>query len=265
MQKQAVGEINLSYQIQGSGDPLVLIHGLGSRSRDWQYQMEYFSKYFKVLTYDLRGHGHSDKPRGPYSIEQFAMDTNQLLLSLGMTPCHVVGISLGGMIAMQLALDAPENVKSLVLVNTTPDMVVRSIKQRLELWQRLLLVRFFGMRKVGEVLASRIFPGSDQLELRNLFVERWAENDPFAWRESLKGLVGWSVLDRLGEIRCPVLVISADQDYIPVSEKEAYGSKFPDGRLVVIENSHHATPVDQPEKFNRFVYDFLQRKKRGAA
>ena len=257
MPKIKVADIHHHYQVTGEGEPLFFIHGLGSSGRDWQYQVEYFSKHFKVMTYDVRGHGASDKPPGPYSIPQFAADAKSLLQSQIMLPAHVVGISMGGMIAMQLALDAPHGVKSLTIVNTTPDMIVRSFRQRLAVWQRLLLVRFFGMRKVGEVLGSRIFPEEEQTALRQLFVDRWAENDPVAWEESLKGLIGWSVVNRLGEIRCPVLVISADQDYTLISEKEGYVSQFQNAQLIVIENSHHATPVDQPERFNEVLFTFL--------
>jgi len=252
-----VADLHLHYQVTGEGEPMLFIHGLGSSGRDWQFQVEFFANCFKVMTYDVRGHGASDKPPGPYSIPQFAADANGLLQSQNMVPAHVVGISMGGMIAMQLVLDAPEIVKSLTIVNTTPDMIVRSFRQRLAVWQRLLLVRLFGMRKVGEVLGSRIFPEEGQRALRQLFIDRWAENDPTAWQESLKGLVGWSVVDHLGEIRCPVLVISADHDYTPISEKEGYVSRFQDAQLVVIENSHHATPVDQPERFNQVLYTFL--------
>ncbi len=263
MPKLTIADIKLNYDITGKGEPLTFIHGLGSSGRDWSYQVEFFSKHFKVLTCDLRGHGESDKPPGPYSIAQFASDVKTLLTNQAMVPSHVVGISMGGMIAMQMALDAPQLVKSLVLVNTSPDMVVRNFKQQLSIWQRLLLVRLFGMRKVGEVLAAQIFPSQDQQALKELFVEHWAENDPAAWQESLKALVGWSVLDRLGEITCPILVISADQDYTPVSEKEAYVAKFPDGKLVVIEDSHHATPVDQPQRFNQVLLDFLVTPDKG--
>lgn len=259
MPKQAVGEINLNYQIQGSGDPLVFIHGLGSSSRDWQYQVEFFSPHYSILTYDVRGHGESDKPPGPYSMALFSHDAKVLMQATEMAPAHLVGISMGGMIALQLTLDAPEMVRSLVVVNAGPDMVVRTFKQRLQLWQRFLLVRIFGMRKVGEVLGSKIFPDPDQAGLRTLFIEHWSQNDPHAWQESLRALVGWSVINRLGEIHCPVLVISADQDYTPVSEKEAYVQEIPNAKLVIIQDSHHATPVDQPEHFNRVVHDFLQQ------
>ena len=258
MPKLPVGEIALNYEVLGDGETIVLIHGLGSSVRDWELQVDFFSKDFKVVAYDVRGHGNSDKPSEPYSIPQFSIDAATLIKKLDLAPAHVVGISMGGMIGFQLALDAPDLVKSLVVVNSGPELLVKNLKDQFQVWQRHILVRVFGMRKVGEVLGARIFPKESQVDIRDVFINRWAENDPNAWLNAFKGLVGWSISERLGEIECPVLVVSADQDYTPVSSKEAYVKKIPQGRLVVIEDSHHATPVDQTEKFNQVVLNFIQ-------
>ena len=250
--------IEINYQISGNGDPIVFIHGLGSSVRDWEFQVDFFSKDYKVLAYDVRGHGDSDKPSGPYSVPQFSLDAATLINKLELAPAHLVGISMGGMIGFQLALDAPDLVKSLVVVNAGPEVLVKNFKDLFQVWHRHFLVRVFGMRKVGEVLGTRIFPKENQKEIRDIFIERWAENDPNAWLNAFKGLVGWTVREHLGEIECPVLVVSADQDYTPVSFKETFVKNIPNGRLVVIENSHHATPVDQTEKFNQVVLNFIQ-------
>jgi 3-oxoadipate enol-lactonase len=167
---------------------------------------------------------------------------------------------MGGMIGLQLAVDAPELVRSLVIVNSTPEMVVKTIKERMEVWQRTLIVRLLGMRKMGEVIGGRIFPKPEQADIRAIFTERWAENDPHAWLDSFRAIVGWSVSDQLEKITCPVLVVAADQDYTPVSTKEAYVNKLPRGELVVIEDSHHGTPVDQPEAFNQTLRAFLEKQ-----
>jgi len=164
---------------------------------------------------------------------------------------------MGGMIAFQLAVDEPELVRSLVVINSGPEVVARTLQERLQILQRFLIVRLLGMRKMGEVLSKRLFPNPDQAQLRKIFVERWAENDPRAYREAMRALVGWSVADRLSEIRCPTLVIASDQDYTPVSAKEVYVSRMPNARLVVIPNAHHAVTVERPEAFNQILLDFL--------
>jgi len=213
-----------------------------------------------VVVFDVRGHGRSDKPPGPYSVPLFAQDAAALIRALEAAPAHVVGISMGGMIALQLAVDEPALVRSLVVVNSGPELVVRTFRERLMILQRFLIVRLLGMRKMGEVLSQRLFPRPDQAPLRQMFVERWAENDPRAYREAMRALVGWSVADRLGDIRCPTLVIASDQDYTPVSAKEAYVARMPNARLVVIPDAHHAVTVERPEEFNQALLDFLAQQ-----
>jgi 3-oxoadipate enol-lactonase len=181
-----------------------------------------------------------------------------LLKALQIGPVHVVGISMGGMIGLQLAVDAPELVKSLVVVNSGPEMVVRTLKERIQIWQRFLIVRLLGMRKMGAVLSGRLFPKPEQGEVRKIFVERWAENDPRAYRDAMSALVGWSVSEHLEKIACPVLVVAADEDYTPIEAKASYVKRLQHGDLVVIADSRHATPVEQPDEFNKVVMAFLQ-------
>jgi pimeloyl-ACP methyl ester carboxylesterase len=190
----------------------------------------------------------------------FAADAAELIESLAIAPAHVVGISMGGMIAFQLAVSAPGLVKSLVIVNSGPELVFRTFKEWMSGLQRFLIIRLLGVRKMGQVLGRRFFPEEGQEELRQTFVERWAENDKRAYYDATRGLVGWSVADRLGDVRCPTLVIAADGDYTPVSLKRAYVDKMAQAELVVITDSRHGTPVDQPERFNRAVMAFLSQQ-----
>jgi len=235
----------------------VFIHGLGSGARDWEYQVPVFCEKYQVVTFDLRGHGQSAKPPGPYSISLFAADTAGLIEGLGLGPAHIVGISLGGMVALQLAVSTPDLVRSLTVVNAGPEFIVRTGKERLQVLQRQLIVRLLGMRKMGEVLSKRLFPKPGQEDLRRLFVEHWAENDPRAYRDAMQAIVGWSVADCLDTIQCPTLVIAADQDYTPVAAKEAFVARMPHAELVVIADSRHATPVERPEEFNAALLAFL--------
>jgi 3-oxoadipate enol-lactonase len=259
MPRMQSNHISLYYEVHGQGAPLVFIHGLGSSTRDWELQVAEFSKTHQVITFDLRGHGQSDKPAGACSMELFAEDTAGLLMALGVGPAHVVGLSLGGGVAFQLALQYASLVKTMVIVNSAPELVVRTFKDRLGVWQRFAIVRLLGMRKMGEVLSKRLFPKAEHASLRATFVERWAENDPLAYEKALRAMVGWSVMEAMGAIRCPTLVVSADQDYTPLAVKEAYTKLIPNAQLVVIADAHHATPVEQPEQFNAVLKDFLAR------
>jgi pimeloyl-ACP methyl ester carboxylesterase len=255
-----IRDIHLYYETTGQGEPLLFIHGLGSSTRDWERQVAFFCRRYQVITFDVRGHGKSDKPPGPYSVRLFAADAGALIEALGLDRVHVVGISMGGMIAFQLAIDAPNVVKSLVIVNSGPEFVIRTLKERLGILQRLLIVRLLGMGKMGQVLGKRLFPEPEQEHLREVLIERWAENDKGAYLASFRAIVGWSVVAHLGEIRCPVLVVAADQDYTPVSFKEAYAAKLPHAELAIISRSRHLSPIDRPEEFNEALITFLSKR-----
>ena len=258
MPQKLIRDININYEIIGDGQPLLFIHGLGSSLRDWEEQIPVFSKKFKVITLDLRGHGQTDKPRGPYSITMFAEDIAELIKSLKVDPVHVVGISLGGAIGFHLAIDHPDITKSLVVVNMSASVPIKSLKEKQMFFLRVLIVKMMGMKKMGEVLAKRLFIKPEQEELREKMASRWAENDKKAYLSSLKTLKNWSVLERLHEIKCPTLLVSSDEDYTPLSAKEEYTAMIPNAKLVVIEDARHAVSVEKPEEFNTILMDFLK-------
>ena len=249
--------IDLHYETAGQGEPVLLLHGLGSRSEDWQLQVPALAERYRVVTADMRGHGRTSKPSGPYSVPMMAADVLGLLDALGIETAHVVGLSMGGMIAFQMAVDRPERVRSLVIVNSGPELVARTFNERLRVWQRLALARLSSPARTAQFLGPRLFPKPEQAELRAQFIAQWAQNDPRAYRAAMRALVGWSVLDRVGALRCPTLIISGDRDYTPPSYKEHYTALIPGARLVVLEDSGHASPIDQAERFNACVLDFL--------
>jgi pimeloyl-ACP methyl ester carboxylesterase len=252
-----INDIDLYYESTGEGEPLLLIHGLGSSTRNWELQVKHFSERYRVITYDLRGHGRSSKPPGPYFMQSFANDTTGLLNRLGIQVAHVVGVSMGGMIAFELAVRYPDLLKSLVIANSYPEMRVETAREHLEKWQRLLILELLGVRALGKVLSRRLFARPEQLALRRTFVERWAQNDKRAYKACLRAILGWDVEARLGEIRCPVLVVASDRDYWPLEGKQAYTAKMPAARLVVIGDARHAVCVEKPEEFNRVLEEFL--------
>jgi pimeloyl-ACP methyl ester carboxylesterase len=258
MRRVCTGDVDLHFEATGAGEPLVFVHGLGSCGADWTPQVEHFRARFQVVTFDLRGHGDSSKPRAAYGIPVFAQDTADLLRALQLGPAHVVGISLGGMVAFQLAVDAPELVSSLTIVNSGPAVPAETFKQRLPLNIRLVYLRLLGLPRMAKMIAKRLFPEPGQGTLREAFVARLSGNDPHCYRESLKAIfAGWSVADRLAAIRCPVLVLAADQDYTPVAIKQAYVERLPDARLVVVPDSRHALPMEKPREFNAALDQFL--------
>ncbi len=253
----ATHQTKLYHEVSGAGQPVVLIHGLGSSTRDWDAQVPEFARSYQVITVDLRGHGRSAKPAGPYQMALFAADLESLLQALGIASAHIVGLSLGGAVAFQFALDYPSRVRSLVLVNTGPTLGGTPEQAQQEIARRVGIVQQMGMRAMGQALAPNLFPKPEHAALRDTFIERWAENDPQAYIEATRSMLGWDVTARLGAITCPVLVIASDQDYTPVSAKEAYLKFLPNARLAVIPDAHHAVTMERPEAFNPVLAQFL--------
>lgn len=259
-----VRDIRLYYETTGEGVPLLFLHGLGSSACDWKHQTPFFAQRFQVVIPELRGHGRSEKPPGPYSMALFARDIAGLIESLAIAPAHVVGLSLGGFVAFQLAVDYQHLVRSLVVVNSAPGLPRGSLGERAQVASALLLrrliVRLFGMRMLGRFLSRTHFPRPDQAALKRSFVERWAQNHPDAYLRSLAAVSHWGIEDHLESITCPVCVMSGENDFIPLELKRSYTAKLPNGRLVVIPASGHLTPVDNPEQFNRALLSFLDRR-----
>ena len=251
------GDCKLHYEEYGQGSPVLLLHGLGSSTRDWEHQKAALAARHKIILMDLRGHGRSDRPNEQYSIAGFAEDVLALLDHLKLQQVHLVGISMGGMTAFQLAVEHPQRLLSLSIVNSSPEVRMHNLKSALQISQRWLFSQLMSMDAIGKMVSQKLFPKPEQAALREKTVERWRFNDKRAYLASLNAIIGWSVRDKLGLITCPTLVITADQDYTPVAEKQAYVDQLPNAQLLVIADSHHATPIDQAQRFNQALLDFL--------
>ena len=257
MPRVDVNGVEIYYEDVGSGPAVVLIHGLGSSTRDWERQIGPLSRSWRFIAIDLRGHGRSDKPPGPYSLSDFAGDVAAVIDHLGVGPVPVVGISLGGMTAFQLAADRPELVSRLMAVNALPSFDVAELG-RLQVALRKLVTQFLGMEKIAEILAPKLFPDEDMAEEREMLIERWAQNDKRAYQAAFQAILDWpGVAEEMARFSKPILVVASDQDYTPVESKQPHVEAMPTARMVVIENAHHAVPVERPQRFNEVLSEFL--------
>jgi pimeloyl-ACP methyl ester carboxylesterase len=259
----AVDDVRLYYDEAGTGAPLLFVHGLGSSGRDWAEQVGYFADDYRVLRIDLRGHGRSERSQGPYHMAQFARDVAVFLRKRNAVPAHVVGLSMGGMVTLQLGADAPRLTRSLVVVNSAADAELQTWHDVWFYLSRRTAVQVLGMRRVGEILARKLFVKPEQEELRREFVRRWAQNDKQAYLWSVDAIMGWSVWDQLSSIPVPTRLVSSSHDYTPVAEKNRIVAEMPRADLSVIGDARHALPVEKPEAFNAVVKEFLEAVSNG--
>jgi 3-oxoadipate enol-lactonase len=261
MAYQDLGELRLYYQIHNPnalrGAAVTLLHGLGSCGDDWLLQLPALTHDYQVLTLDLRGHGRSSQRSGWPVMEDFTQDVRGLLEALDWYPTHVVGLSLGGAIALQLATDRPDLIRSLTLVNSFARIQVARAG-RLRTFGRVALLAFGSMDWMGRWVANTLFPNEDQAQLREVAAVRISENQRSAYVRSMFAVARFDLRSRLNEITAPTLVVAGNLDTtLPIAVKYELVKRIPGARLEVISGSGHATPIDAPEAFNRILLKFL--------
>lgn len=241
------------------GSPAVLLlHGLGADGSSWQLQFDCLEQAgFRLLAPDAPGFGHSTYPgRGsiPQTAEAFAL----LLQRLETGPVHVVGISMGGVHALQLALDHPELVRKLVLVNTFAALRPASLRVWLYFALRFVLVHTLGLPTQARAVVGHIFPKPEHEAFRQELYRQIVQADPAGYRAAIRALGLFDVRRRLGEIRLPTLVVTAGQDTtVPPPVQLALMKGIAEAQHVTIAGAGHAVIAEAPELFNQTLVEFL--------
>jgi 3-oxoadipate enol-lactonase len=252
----------MQYETRGEGDPLLLINGLGSDRSEWLFQFPAFGRLFRVVAFDNRGTGGSETPPGPYSTAQMADDASALLTHLSIGRAHVLGVSLGGMIAQEVALRHPEKVLRLVLVCTAPggEGSVRPDPETLRAF-----VRSPGddpeeeIRRVIPFLYSEGYRAGHPEEIE-AFVRRRLKKPVSVEGHAaqMAAAVGHSAWDRLGTILAPTLVIAGDGDrLVPPENSRRIAGRIPGAKFVLLPGAPHRLFAENAEEFNREVTAFL--------
>jgi pimeloyl-ACP methyl ester carboxylesterase len=269
-----VGANELFYEAHGEGDPLLLIMGLAADSTAWLFQVPELARHYRTIVFDNRGVGRSSKPRGPYTIHEMADDAAGLLDVIGIERAHVVGVSMGGMIAQELTLRHPKRVRGLVLGCTFPEPDAEAERQR-----QFSLARFGGrVTASGETeidvsavdplmlfqhLLPRVFNQSfiDRELPKLLQIFGGALQYGFSLEAILgqvEAIMGHRATDRLREITAPTLVITGDADLlVSPANSDVLARSIPGAKLVKIPGGSHGFNFETPDVFNREVIDFL--------
>ncbi len=254
--------VAINYALEGpAGAPVVtLSHSLAADLTMWDPTVPGLAGRYRVLRYDVRGHGGSESTPGAYSLDLLADDALALLRALGIERTHWVGLSLGGMIGQALALRAPAALASLVLCDTASGMPpgMRPV------WdQRIAMVEAGGAAaRLDDVIARWFTPAF--VEARRDVVERTlamiARTTPRGFAGCCAAIRDLDLTERLAEIRVPtLLIVGEDDEATPVAASQLIQHHIEDAELVILKSAAHLSNVEQPEAFNRALVDFLAR------
>jgi 3-oxoadipate enol-lactonase len=258
--KIQANDIQINYELSGRDDAAVVMlsHSLACSLVMWNPQLDVLESKFKVLRFDTRGHGDSDAPEGKYTLELLAADTVALLDALGIDAVHFVGLSMGGMIGQNLALDHGNRLKSLALCDTAAVMP----DEAQPIWQqRIAAAREKGLQdQVDETLERWFTPqylsqNSPQVELIRRQILATPVAGYIGCSEAIRNLDN---LKRLFEIKLPTLIMVGEEDPgTPVAASEAMQERIDGSELVVLPAARHLSNIEQSGAFNEALMGFL--------
>ncbi len=252
------GEPRIAYEVVGSGPPVLLVQGLGYPRWGWEPVVQRLEDEFCVVSFDNRGIGESEVPPGPYTAAEMAKDAVAVLDAAGIEKARVVGASLGGMIAQELALAHPERVDRLALVCTTPggaeayplpEPTLRLLAEAPSLAPQDALRRFIENAMVARGALV------DELYARRLA----SPPDPAGWQAQAAAGATFDAFDRLGEIAAQTLVIHGTEDnVVDPRNAELLATRIPNARLELVPGTGHMLFWEQPDRFADLLREFLQ-------
>lgn len=252
----------LYYEIHSTGEPLLLIQGLAADATAWAPQLPAFQQHFKVIAFDHRDVGRSSLAKGPYRIADMAEDTASLMNALAIKQAHLLGVSMGGMIAQEFVLRHPDKVRTLVL-GCTVAHVARFRVSILEVWKWIRehdpTNEIFAIEAITWGMTHNFLKNAEAV---NQMME-WLRNPPFpvspeAYGRQADAVRAFDALDRLRNVRVPTLVLVGNQDILtPPWASRELAAAIPGAKLQILEGGAHGFFLEIPDKVNQAVIDFL--------
>jgi 3-oxoadipate enol-lactonase len=253
-----INGINLSYESQGEGPPIVFVHGLGGTANVWHAQRVTLSKYFRVIALDLSGSGRSDRSRRSYSIEGWVEEIAGLLDHLGIDQAVMVGHSMATVIVQKFAARHPQRTRALVLAGA---LVELGPPGKEAFTKRAETVEKEGMVAVADtVLGGALSAGTRErnLALTGMVREMLLSNDPLCYAGHCRALIAGSAKADQSAITCPTLLVVGDQDPVtPLSLQRQIAAAIKHSRIRIVPSTAHLTMLESPEAFNAILLEFL--------
>src|SRR5271157_5603731 len=243
---------------QGHGAPVLLIMGLGYPSSLWHRTRPALAQRYSTVAFDNRGVGLSDVPPGPYSIATMALDAAAVLDAAGVSRAHIFGISMGGMIAQEFALQYPARTQSLILGCTSPGgpSAVRAESKVAD----VLMARGMTPEQAREVILPYIYDAAtprEKIEQDVSLRQRWLPS-PEGYMAQLQAILAWESYSRIAQIAAPTLVIHGKSDaLVPPGNGELIAGRIPGAKLLLLEQASHLFLTDQTQVANTEIVEFL--------
>lgn len=258
----SVNRISLYYEIHGRGEPLLLIQGLGYPCEMWFAQVSVFSKEFTTILFDNRGAGRSEKPYDDYSIRQMAEDAIGLLDHLAVSSAHILGVSMGGLIAQEMAIEFPRRVKRLILLSTHYGTGYWEATKTL--WKEILSTPAGTLEEIlREKLRFAVAPAFHQRQWETLdqMIRILCLNPqpPHAFIRQFEAVKKFTVRERVARITAPTLVLSGTEDRIvPLAFARQLAQQIPQARFYAIQGAGHLAFIEKSDEVNQRILDFLK-------
>jgi 3-oxoadipate enol-lactonase len=256
-----VGDQTLYYEVHGEGDPLVLVMGLGGDTLAWLPQIQAFSERHRLVVFDNRDAGRSSMASGPYEIRDMATDAMGLMDALELDSFHLLGLSMGGAIAQEMALATPERIRTLTLA-VTYAWTGTWARTQSRVWGGRV-TRMSLEERVDELMllnhTEEFFEDQETLDwLRGAILQNPNPQPPEAFARQLDACSRHNTLDRLSSLSMPVHVISGNRDIlVPSWKSDELAARIPHARRTVIDGGPHGSWIEKAEEFNRLVLDFV--------
>ena len=255
------GAPRLAYSAIGHGPLVVFLHGIGGNRRNWIQQLPHFGAHYHAVAWDARGYGASDDYPEPLKFTDFAADLHRLLDHFKVTAAHVVGLSMGGRIALDFYEQAPHRVLSLTLVDTFPGYDQSFTPAGREKFIRLRkqpLVEGKEPRDIAATITQSLVSSRAKPEHIAQLIESISALHKESYIKAIEAMTMYEPVAKLSEVRVPTLVVVGDQDRLtPPSIAREMAHAIPGARLAILRNAGHLANIEQPEWFNRVVGDFL--------
>jgi len=265
MPKQKLNGIEIYYEVHGQGDPLVLIMGLRRNVEWWYRQIPALSKHFKVLVFDNRGAGRTDKPKMDYSIQLFADDTAGLMETLSIREANILGVSMGGYIAQELTLNYPDRVKRLVLACTGPggEKAVLASPERLKKFTANEgLTPEEILKKDMDIYFSDEYIVKNQEKMEEFIKISLRYYQPLdAFERQFAACLRHDTVNHLSRIDVPTLILTGDDDpLVPPENSKILNALIPRSELIFFPGKRHCFFIEEADRFNQMVIGFFQSK-----